>query len=362
MNKPVPVYRQIADNLRMRIDSREMTGKLPGQRELSKHYSVNVITMRNALKIIEDDGLIHSIPSKGFFIRKLNGGIARNRIAGLLLTTEGHLYSEMTSLLATGFQERDYFPLIINTLRHQFDKRLFQRQAEQLIGSEPAAILVDGHREFPFEIFRKNRKYIENLTLVFRDEHDFGDALRVLSDEAKGGRDGVLHLMRQGCERILFLMPPKSAFLLIPGAERALKGALEALTEKGGSSYNIHYTEETGSMELAALLNNWRPDGVFAFADYLLMPVYEHAKHEGVKIPDDLALLGYYNTPWCESYAVPLSSVSVEIGKLVDIAVEKTIGNMEKGLKNTETIKVAPCLVERDSTRRMKHKADVQCN
>lgn len=362
MDRPVAVYKRIAEDLKRRINSRELTGKLPGQRELAEEYAVNVITLRNAIKAIEEDGLIDRRQSKGFFIRRLNSGIERKRMVGLILATNGHLYSELTGLLVTGFQAQDYFPIVIDTMRHHLDEKQFLRQVEQLIGSDPAAIVVDGHKEFPFELFRKNRKYIENLTLVLRDEHDFGDALRVLPDERLGGETGALHLKSAGRKRILLLMPPKSSLLLSGAAERALAGAVEALKREGyaeGTSFKTHVVEEPDGMELPGLLQDktlpellkeWRPDAVFAFADYLMQPVYAYAKKAGLKIPDDLALLGYYDTSWCSAYPVPLSSISIEIGKMAQVAVDMTVKNIGLSIKSSKTVRIPPQLAAREST------------
>ncbi len=52
-------YQQIAIHIRNEIIALAMdNSKLPGIRELSKHFNVTAITLRKALKILEDDGLI----------------------------------------------------------------------------------------------------------------------------------------------------------------------------------------------------------------------------------------------------------------------------------------------------------------
>lgn len=62
----VPLYRQIADVLRSSIssDAFKHGGQLPTEEELSRHFAVSRITVRHALRLIEEDGLIRKRRAK----------------------------------------------------------------------------------------------------------------------------------------------------------------------------------------------------------------------------------------------------------------------------------------------------------
>jgi len=66
----VPKYREIAADLRRRIDSEEFAepGKLPSERSLRDHYSVSLMTIRQALGVLEDDGVLESRTGSGWYI------------------------------------------------------------------------------------------------------------------------------------------------------------------------------------------------------------------------------------------------------------------------------------------------------
>lgn len=349
-SNPTEKYKNIVDDLKKQIDLGSFKEKMPGQRQLAEMYSVNVITMRKALTILEKSGIIEKKPCKGIFIKKLNTGISNTQMIGCLLPTQGHLYSEMTDILISRLQAKGYFPLMINTLRHQMRDNDFIVQFEKIIGTEPSAIIVDGYYDFPYRIFNNNCRYVKNLTIIFRNEHPFQNALKVLSDEFEGGCIGGTHLMNQGCKKIIFLHPPEASFLLRPSSEKILKG-FESVVKK--SSVKIKYCIAEGGRnnisELRTKIKEWHPDAIFASADYLLEPVYEFILQNNIRVPQDIALLGYYNTPWTEAYPVPLSSISIEAEKLIGCAVEKTIKNIN-GSRNTETVMVKPSLNERKSS------------
>lgn len=65
------VFRQIADQLREAIDKGRFKegAKLPSESELVEHYGVSRMTVRNALSVLQGEGLVHSEHGKGVFVR-----------------------------------------------------------------------------------------------------------------------------------------------------------------------------------------------------------------------------------------------------------------------------------------------------
>ena len=67
-----PLYAQLVQSLLARINSEELSPDepLPSESELSSTYSVSRITVREALRILEDEGVIVRRPGKGTFLAK----------------------------------------------------------------------------------------------------------------------------------------------------------------------------------------------------------------------------------------------------------------------------------------------------
>ncbi|HCA84514.1 MAG TPA: GntR family transcriptional regulator [Streptomyces sp.] len=65
------VFRQIADQLREAIDKGRFTegAKLPSESELVEHFTVSRMTVRNALGILQSEGLVSSEHGKGVYVR-----------------------------------------------------------------------------------------------------------------------------------------------------------------------------------------------------------------------------------------------------------------------------------------------------
>ena len=61
-------YVQVADQLRARIISREITSLLPSIMELTEETGLAPNTIRRAIKILIDEGLVQTIPGRGTFV------------------------------------------------------------------------------------------------------------------------------------------------------------------------------------------------------------------------------------------------------------------------------------------------------
>ena len=61
-------YIQVADDLARRIRESEITIKLPAERALAEEYEVSYITVRHAMAILRERGLIVSIHGRGTFV------------------------------------------------------------------------------------------------------------------------------------------------------------------------------------------------------------------------------------------------------------------------------------------------------
>ncbi|MGW2260259.1 GntR family transcriptional regulator [Streptomyces sp. NPDC001780] len=67
---PVPPYRQIADRLRARIadGSIPIGRRIPSLVELEQEYGVARDTLRKAVKVLKDEGLVETVSGMGIFV------------------------------------------------------------------------------------------------------------------------------------------------------------------------------------------------------------------------------------------------------------------------------------------------------
>ncbi|MEK7254331.1 MAG: substrate-binding domain-containing protein, partial [Bacteroidota bacterium] len=130
------------------------------------------------------------------------------------------------------------------------------------------------------------------------------------------------HLIQQGCRRIAYFggSPAQAMYRL------RTKGYTDAL-EKYGLPFdeNLLLTatklsaEEGFALAERVLSLPNPPDAIFAANDTSAVSTIQYAKSRGIKIPEELAVMGFNNDPVCTIVEPSLSSVSqpaVEMGKL----------------------------------------------
>lgn len=132
----------------------------------------------------------------------------------------------------------------------------------------------------------------------------------VKSDNFLGGKLAVRHLVRTGRRRIAYVSPP----IYQTSAER-YQGYLAALAENGLEqdpslvSFACAPGEPENALRAVTRLLQRRADGVFCFNDAAACVVYDAAARLGRKVGRELAVVGYDNTPLCESFRPKLTTV-----------------------------------------------------
>jgi GntR family transcriptional regulator len=66
---PTPLYQQLAAILRDQISSGQITDKLPSESYLQQQHGVARGTVRRAIEILTEEGLVYTIGARGTFVR-----------------------------------------------------------------------------------------------------------------------------------------------------------------------------------------------------------------------------------------------------------------------------------------------------
>jgi GntR family transcriptional regulator len=67
-HSPELAYMQVARLLTARIESGKLTGRMPAERALAEEYEVSYGTVRRAIAILRDKGLVRSVHGRGTFV------------------------------------------------------------------------------------------------------------------------------------------------------------------------------------------------------------------------------------------------------------------------------------------------------
>lgn len=98
---------------------------------------------------------------------------------------------------------------------------------------------------------------------------------------------------------------------------------------------------------------NPRPDGVFCFNDPLAIGAMHRVLDEGLRIPEDVAIIGCGNLHYDDSLRVPLSSISQHSKRIGEEAGRIALAILNSKVPpKPETVVLHPELVVRASTAR----------
>lgn len=175
-------------------------------------------------------------------------------------------------------------------------------------------------------------------------------------DDVAGGRIAVKHLIEQGRQKIAFVGGPLS----IPQVADRLTGAKDAIRASKGSAtlkvyksrdMNVLAGREVGEQLLKEKKETW-PDAIFAANDLLAVGLIQALMFRSqVKVPEEIAVIGYDDIDFAESAIVPLSSVKQPARLLGSTALEMLVDEVESPLTHKHRqVTFQPELVVRAST------------
>ncbi|MDX2376478.1 LacI family transcriptional regulator [Microbacterium sp. LRZ72] len=174
-------------------------------------------------------------------------------------------------------------------------------------------------------------------------------------DDVEGGYVAAAHLLAGGRRRIAFIAGPLS----IRQVSDRLEGARRAVEETPGATIEVwecpSLTVLAGRSAATSLLErrpSERPDAVFAANDLLAVGAIQAlAIMAGVRIPDDIAVIGYDDIDFAAATVVPLSSVRQPASVIGYTAVDLLLAQLEdpQGVRE-RNVRFRPELVVRAST------------
>ena len=193
-------------------------------------------------------------------------------------------------------------------------------------------------------------------TVLVDREADRAEFSSVSVDDVAGGYLAVRHLIEQGKRRIAFVGGPHG----LRQVQDRLAGARKAVAETPGVQLELIDTDSLSVLQgraageaLQSREAVHRPDGVFAANDLLAMGVLQALHMLGdIRIPDDIALIGYDDIGFASAAVVPLSSIRQPAALIGYTAVDLMLREAAAGSGfEREHVVFQPELVVRQSTR-----------
>lgn len=276
----------------------------------------------------------------------------RTYLVGLVLPDLMHsFFAEVATSVARKLQPLGYEVVISNT---EEDAQIEQRHVEVLIARKVDGLILASaqHQKKP-EIFLALDRSGIPYVLIDRIVPGVSANYVGVKDEEVGAL-ATRHLLAQGCRRIAHIRGAA-----VSTGRGRLQGYRQAL-ERAGLKVKPQYIVEgqhgdSGGYHAMLRLLKLRPlpDGVFCYNDPVAAGAIKAVLEAGLRVPEQIAIIGAGNVHYSDLLRVPLSTVdqsSSVIGERAAELLSETMG--AKKPPEPRRIFIPPRLVVRDSTRR----------
>jgi DNA-binding LacI/PurR family transcriptional regulator len=306
LENELPLSVQIADQITWLIASGQVSAgtKLPTIRNLANHLGINLHTVRAAYMKLEAQALVTTRRGIGsialeFKPEKVEGrdnGLQTHVVGLLIPDLSGPFYSALLEGVQKVATAHRLFVIVSSTgenvqtameqLRMLVAKRVdgILLASDYLLEDGTLAELEPDPDEFGIPIINIDRPDINEFSVCF--------------DAEEMGYQATTHLLDHGYERVALITPPRA----YPTMRNCYAGYLRALADAGIelNKADIRETSDfslvSGSLAALQILDQVQPPkSIFVAEDLLAIGAISAIRERGLRIPEDVALVGANN-------------------------------------------------------------------
>ena len=333
------LYKTVYDNMLYRIRNGEFKvgEKIPTTKALAASYGVSVVTMEHALKLLKDMNILYSIKKSGTYVNGIRSSCFHKVIAFILPN------SSADSLEI--FDQAEILALRNNCFLEKMDsKNSLEREKHYvetvLKGGYDGVIIYACDNKKNLTVFSKLK--ISGIPTVFLDSKvDYLDATLVTSDNLKGMRLLMGHLMSCGHSKIAFSCVRQDA----PYTERSrFKGYCRALVEHGVAlreEYLYRVKRNQNFSQWFEAIDD-KPTAIVCINDMEAKAAIKSLTSAGYSVPEDVSIVGFDDSR--ANRVLHLTTIRQNFGEIGRLAVEEMQSLWDGGEERTIFSDVSLCI------------------
>jgi len=358
--KVIPKYYQIERHIKYLISSGRLKpgDKLPPEEIIAEKLGIHRWTVNKALNHLVNEGLLYRNKSQGTYITSYKAENTKT-IAVILYHIDNPFYSRIVKSIEEEASKKGYHLILCNSLGDEekeveYVVRLTkQRKVDGILicprnlGLTSPVFDILNNVNLPFVVFPQvDKKKARGLNYV-------------ITDDKKGSYIAVRHLIKKGHREIGFVAPAewdwKKAIFILDRWE----GYRQAMEEEGIEVNDrfIIGTEgvemEDGlkvAMEKIEAIKNFT--ALFCVGDLLAIGILKGLERKGVKIPDEISIIGFDNIEMAGHFDICLTTVEQPTYLIGKKATEILINQIEGKRKSPEHVILQPKLIIRSSVEK----------
>jgi len=324
-----PLYEVIAQELESVVSQQAPGQKLPSVREIMRQYGVSQLTVDRSLTLLSEKGLIEKIPGRGAFVGghtlKPPRSVKTQKIEVCFFFKEdtlhhNPLYRVMSSRMLTEAHTHGHH-LSLFAYEEMGSVAKFREYIER---SSPDVMILMCVTKMTFE--QALRSMGIPVLCLFPNVMD-ETSLALLPDNFKAVEMVVDHLTELGHQKIAYFHGQGyQGFYMLDQEERleAFYGMMrqKELMLPGKFVRYGGFTPEEGYRAAAALLaEKERPTAIIC-NDYNVQGVYRAAQEHGLRVPEDLSVVGFDDMEQTVHLTPPLTTIHLGWEQIASFAVK----------------------------------------
>jgi DNA-binding LacI/PurR family transcriptional regulator len=287
---------------------------LPTVEALAKAADCSVSTIQAALADLAQSGVVKRVRNRGTIVQMIPSGprvcllMSVDNDTNVLL--QQHVYD---TLIQRGYTVE----VILCSLAMEMSENHFRRL--EALGKQCACLISlpwDWHDK-QLDLILKNFK--RRVHFYWGDPAPSALDHVVIPDASRMARDVVQHLLKLGHRRIAICAGGRrEEYLWV----RGVANIAQQLIEMAGAEYVPHFLLDHSIDEFAGRILEEKITAYWALNDHCAHLMITAAARLGMKVPEDLSVIGRWDTPWSVNSAPPMDSISIEPKKIAEALVD----------------------------------------
>jgi DNA-binding LacI/PurR family transcriptional regulator len=358
-----PLYQQVAADLRRRIVAGEMPvgTQIQPHRELAGTYGVSIITINKALAGLVAEGVLHSRVGRGTFVAVRpapsdggpRGAQQPTQMLGFVLRDMSSPFFSLVAHAALQRADAAGYGLLFTSSSNRLDREEEQIRRLRALGVH-GMIIVSMSRTYRIgEAIQALHDAAYPYVMV--SYTDGADVPFVGVDLEQAGYLATRHLISRGHARIGYVAEKRGSLngeLRGAGFRRAMAEANLPLDETLLLEYPLdgEWNDYKSGYTLAAHIASLphRPDAMFVFNDLGALGLQDGLLDRGVRVPEDVAIVGLDDIELAARARVPLTTVRQPVDAIGARALDTVLATL-RGERPTTRQLLQPELVVRAS-------------
>lgn len=355
-------YEEIKKDLFDKIVSGQyaLNEKLPTESELMEIYKVSRFTVRHAIGELEKENYVYRIQGGGIFVddwKNKPKSAVRNKTIGVITThIADYIFPNIITGIDNSVSQFGYSILIGNTQNNPDKERA---TLKNLIVNDLSGLIIEPTKsamDSPNLNIYRNLKQTGVPMLFINATYDgFEDTPYLIMDDVKVGKIAANYLISKGHKHIvgIFKVDDKQGIKRMSGFIKAFQLHPE-LSDM--SEIMMYQTEENidnllNKLKEKFMQSRFVPTAIICYNDQLAIQVINRIKEMGLKIPDDVSIMGVddyqfskFLNPKLTTIRHPQEKMGLDAGKMIiDMLNKQTV----------QSKVYEPTITERDSVRIM---------